>query len=152
MSDATEAAYEEAMANARVFPVAQGDYHESAHYGDSGEHWSQGYHTGDDYAAPAGTTVMAAGSGTVVEVGYDDAYGNRIVIEHDDGYYTTYNHLSQSDVEVGQEVTAGDAIGEVGDTGNSFGAHLHFEVTHGGDGWSGGDFVDPDAWLNGDVG
>ncbi len=95
---------------------------------------------------------MAAGSGTVVEAGWDDAYGNRIVIEHENGYYTTYNHLSDIDVEVGQEVTAGDAIGEVGNTGNSFGAHLHFEVTQGGDGWSGGDFVDPGAWLSGDVG
>lgn len=47
---------------------------------------------------------------------------------------TSYNHLSAIDVEVGQEVTAGDAIGEVGNTGNSFGAHLHFEVTQGGDG------------------
>ena len=151
-AEATGAAYEEAMASARVSPIAEGEYHESAHFGDPGEHWSKGYHTGEDYAAPEGTTVMAAGSGTVVEAGWDDAYGNRIVIEHDNGYYTTYNHLSQIDVEVGQEVTAGDHIGEVGDTGNSFGAHLHFEVTQGGDGWSGGDFVDPDAWLGGDVG
>ena len=149
-AEATEVAYQEAMASARVTPVEGATI--GTEYGVPGEHWSTGYHTGVDFAAPEGTTVMAAGSGTVVEAGWDDAYGNRIVIEHENGYYTTYNHLSDIDVEVGQEVMAGDAIGEVGNTGNSFGAHLHFEVTQGGDGWSGGDFVDRRAWLSGDVG
>ncbi len=114
--------------------------------------WSTGYHTGEDYAAPIGTDVMAAASGTVVEAGYNGAYGNQVVIEHEDGYYTTYSHLSEIDVVVGQEVTAGDTIGAVGNTGNSTGAHLHFEVTQGGDGWIGGSFVDPHAWLEGEVG
>ena len=133
---ATEDAYQEVMADVRMTPVEGGTV--STHYGASGSVWSTGHHTGVDYAAPEGTEVLAAASGTVVEVSYDEAYGNRIVIEHEDGYYTTYNHLSDTDVEVGQEVTAGDHIGEVGNTGNSFGSHLHFEVTTGGDGWSSG--------------
>jgi murein DD-endopeptidase MepM/ murein hydrolase activator NlpD len=138
---------EEQLDDVRISPIAEGSYSQSAHYGDSGGAWSTGVHTGEDYAAPTGTTVMAAASGTVVYAGYDGAYGNRVVIQHDDGYYTTYNHLSQINVSVGQEVTVGDKIGEVGNTGNSFGSHLHFEVTQGGDGWSGGSFIDPDDWL-----
>jgi murein DD-endopeptidase MepM/ murein hydrolase activator NlpD len=87
-----------------------------------------------------------------VKAGWDGPYGNRVVIEHENGYFTTYNHMSAIGVDVGDEVTAGDHVGAVGDTGNSFGAHLHFEVTQGGDGWSGGSFVDPDDWLSGAVG
>ena len=145
--------YEEVMAESRVSPVAEGEYTSTGHYGQAGPMWSTGYHTGEDYAAPTGTDVVAAGSGTVVEVVHGDpAYGNRIVIEHENGYYTTYNHLSSTDVVVGDEVTAGDKIGEVGSTGNSSGSHLHFEVTQGGDGWSSGSFVDPHDWLSGEVG
>jgi murein DD-endopeptidase MepM/ murein hydrolase activator NlpD len=148
VSDATEDAYEEAMAATRVSPVP--GYEVTTEYGVPGSSWSTGYHTGVDYAAPEGTEVVAAAGGTVVYAQDDGgSYGNRVVIEHEDGYYTTYNHLSEIDVEVGQEVTAGDPIGEVGNTGNSFGAHLHFEVTQGGDGWSSGDFVDPAGWLEG---
>ncbi len=138
---------EEGLEGVRIDPIAEGEYTESAHYGDHGDAWSTGVHTGEDYAAPTGTTVMAAANGTVVYAGYDGAYGNRVVIEHEDGYYTTYNHLSSITVSVGDEVTVGDKIGEVGNTGNSFGSHLHFEVTQGGDGWSSGSFVDPHDWL-----
>jgi murein DD-endopeptidase MepM/ murein hydrolase activator NlpD len=152
-AQATEDAYQEQRANARVSPVPEGAYTPTGHYGDPGSLWSTGYHTGEDYAAPVGTEVDAAASGTVVEVTYDDpAYGNRIVIEHENGYSTTYNHLSEIDVYEGQQVTAGDKIGAVGDTGNSTGPHLHFEVTRNGDGWSSGEFVNPNAWLAGDIG
>jgi murein DD-endopeptidase MepM/ murein hydrolase activator NlpD len=144
-AEATEAAYEEALAQARVTPVP--GYAITTGHGASGAMWSTGTHTGVDYAAPSGTEVVAAASGTVVEVSSGGAYGNRIVIEHEDGYRTSYSHLSGVDVSVGQEVTAGDHIGAVGSTGNSSGPHLHFEVTQGGDGWSGGGFVDPAAWL-----
>ena len=94
---------------------------------------------------------MAAASGTVVEVTSGGAYGNHVVIEHEDGYYTSYSHLSSVNVEVGEEVTAGEKVGEVGSTGNSTGSHLHFEVSQGGDGWSGGSFIDPSAWLEGEA-
>lgn len=146
-AEATEEAYEEALAQARVTPVP--GYAITTGHGASGSMWSTGTHTGVDYAAPSGTEVVAAASGTVVEVSSGGAYGNRIVIEHEDGYRTSYSHLSAAHVSVGQEVTAGDHIGAVGSTGNSSGPHLHFEVTQGGDGWSAGNFLDPADWLSG---
>ncbi len=133
------------MANARVTPVP--GYKITTGHGVAGPMWSTGHHTGVDYAAPAGTEVVAAARGTVVDVSSGGPYGNRIVIQHDDGYRTTYNHLSRVDVHVGQSVDAGDHVGAVGSTGNSSGPHLHFEVSRGGDGWSGGSFVDPAVWL-----
>ncbi len=149
-AEATEAAYDESVANSRVSPVP--GYTVTTAHGVSGPMWSTGHHTGVDYASPTGTEVVAAASGTVVEVGSSGAYGNRVVIDHGDGYRTTYNHLSAIDVSVGAQVAAGDHIGAVGSTGNSSGAHLHFEVATGGDGWSGGSFVDPEAWLAGEIG
>ena len=149
-AEATGAAFDESMASSRVSPVP--GYAVTTGHGVSGSMWSTGQHTGVDYASPTGTEVVAAASGTVVEVGSAGAYGNRIVVDHGDGYSTTYNHLSAVDVRVGQEVVAGDHLGAVGSTGNSSGAHLHFEVTTGGDGWSGGSFVDPEAWLTGEIG
>jgi len=64
-----------------------------------------------------------------------------VVIDHGNGYQTTYNHLSSIAVSSGQKVTTGDQVGRVGTTGNSTGSHLHFEVT------KGGGFVNPEAWL-----
>ena len=147
---ATEAAYDESVANTRVSPVP--GYAVTTAHGVSGPMWSTGHHTGVDYASPTGTEVVAAASGTVVEVGSSGAYGNRIVVDHGDGYRTTYNHLSAIDVGMGAQVAAGDHLGAVGSTGNSSGAHLHFEVATGGDGWSGGSFVDPETWLAGELG
>ncbi len=148
-AEATEAAYDEAVANSRVSPVP--GYTVTTAHGVSGPMWSTGHHTGVDYASPTGAEVVAAASGTVVEVSSGGAYGNRIVIDHGDGYSSTYNHLSQVDVSMGAQVAAGDHVGAVGSTGNSSGPHLHFEVATGGDGWSGGSFVDPEIWLAGEV-
>lgn len=99
-------------------------------------------HTGVDYVAPRGTTVLAAGPGMVVRAGYglyggvedvDDPYGLAVAIEHDFGFqgqrlYTIYAHLSEIYAWRGQRVEAGDLIGEVGDTGRASGTHLHYEV------------------------
>ena len=99
-------------------------------------------HTGIDIDAPKGTPVLAAGSGKVVWVGYglvntrpnmDDPYGLAIVIKHNFGYQgarleTVYAHLSRADVVLDQEVTTGQQIGLVGDTGLTTGPHLHFEI------------------------
>jgi murein DD-endopeptidase MepM/ murein hydrolase activator NlpD len=142
-------ATQEALASSRVNPVP--GYSITTGHGVTGSNWSTGVHTGVDYAAPSGTEVVAAASGTVTEVSSGGAYGNRIVIQHDDGTYTSYSHLSSIDVSKGEKVTAGEHIGKVGSTGNSTGAHLHFEVTKGGDGWSGGTFLDPAEWLEGAV-
>lgn len=103
------------------------NYNLSARYGQPGG-WSRGYHTGLDFAAATGTPVFAALAGKVIEVGYAGAYGNSIVILHDNGRKTRYAHLSSTDVKQGQKVLRGEHIGEVGSTGNSTGPHLHFEV------------------------
>jgi murein DD-endopeptidase MepM/ murein hydrolase activator NlpD len=146
--EATAKAYRKAMATARVNPAP--GHKMTTPFGASGPRWSTGRHTGVDFPAPSGSTVVAAASGTVVSTGYDGAYGNRVVIEHANGLTTTYNHLSSITTHVGAEVTAGDRIGRVGATGNAYGSHLHFEVTRGGDGWSSGTFLDPAAWLAGE--
>lgn len=99
----------------------------SAHYGQVGG-WSSGYHTGVDFAVPTGTSVRAAGAGTVVTAAYEGAYGNNVVIRHRDGRYTQYAHMSSLGVSPGQPVSGGQGIGLSGSTGNSTGPHLHFEA------------------------
>ncbi len=86
-------------------------------------------HTGIDLAAPTGTTVFAAGTGTVIFAGWSNwGYGNSIVLAHGPTLYTLYGHLSRINVRCGQFVNAGTPIGAVGTTGNSTGPHLHFEI------------------------
>jgi murein DD-endopeptidase MepM/ murein hydrolase activator NlpD len=103
------------------------DYRLSAGYGSSGDRWAHN-HTGQDFAIPEGTAVLAVGSGTVVATGCDDAFGHQVVIAHDNGYYSQYAHLSVIEVEPGQQVGVGRRIGLSGNTGNSSGPHLHFEI------------------------
>ncbi|MGW2922868.1 M23 family metallopeptidase [Streptomyces angustmyceticus] len=104
-------------------------------FGIAGSHWSH-KHSGQDFVVPTGTPVKAVHKGTVVKAGPwgggdGPAYGNAIVIQHDNGTYTQYAHLSQIEVRVGQQVGAGQQIGLSGSTGNSTGPHLHFEVRTG---------------------
>lgn len=99
----------------------------TATFGQSGSYW-QSSHTGLDIAASSGTKVRAALSGTVIEAGWEGAYGNMITIEHEDGMVTRYAHLSSIGVNAGDEVKRGDVIGACGSTGNTTGPHLHFEV------------------------
>jgi murein DD-endopeptidase MepM/ murein hydrolase activator NlpD len=86
------------------------------------------FHQGLDIAAPSGTTVTAAASGTVIMAQWYGGYGNYILIDHGGGYSTGYGHLSAIYVSNGQTVARGQAIGAVGSTGQSTGPHLHFEV------------------------
>ena len=86
------------------------------------------FHPGLDIAAPTGTTVTAAASGTVIMAQWYGGYGNYISIDHGGGYSTGYGHLSAIYVANGQTVSRGQAIGAVGSTGASTGPHLHFEV------------------------
>ncbi|MFF8293409.1 peptidoglycan DD-metalloendopeptidase family protein [Streptomyces sp. NPDC016309] len=113
-------------------------------YRASGSSWSSGYHTGVDFAASSGTTVKAVGPGTVVSAGWSGAYGNEVVIQHADGNYSQYAHLSSLSVSSGQTVGGGQQIGLSGSTGNSTGPHLHFEIrtspSYGSD-------IDPLAYL-----
>lgn len=88
--------------------------------------WAAGYHTGADFAAPTGTPVYAVYDGTVEIGGWGSAYGNHILLKVGNGKFG-FCHLSRILVHSGQKVRAGDKIGEVGNTGRSFGSHLHLE-------------------------
>ncbi|WIE76213.1 M23 family metallopeptidase [Curtobacterium sp. MCSS17_007] len=98
-------------------------------------------HRGLDFAAPAGTPVLAVTAGRVVSAGPLGGYGNQVLLVHPDGTQTRYGHLSRIDVVPGQFLAAGEQLGAVGSTGISTGAHLHFEVI------VGGTPVDPAPWL-----
>lgn len=85
-------------------------------------------HDGLDMVAPWGSPVLAARDGTVALTGYHAIYGKYVVIDHPGGYTTMYGHLQDYRVAKGQSVLAGDQIGRLGNTGQSTGAHLHFEI------------------------
>ena len=106
----------------------------SSSYG-SRKHPILGYrkmHTGVDFAAPSGTPILAAGSGTVERANRYGGYGNYILIRHTDGYKTAYAHLKNfaRGVKSGAYVQQDQVIGYVGTTGRSTGPHLHYEVHH----------------------
>lgn len=85
-------------------------------------------HSGIDIALPSGSDIIAAWPGNVFETGFDDIYGNFVVIEHSEGFFTKYCHLSKICVSENDFVNAEEKIGEAGSTGRSTGSHLHFEV------------------------
>ncbi|WP_171109130.1 MULTISPECIES: M23 family metallopeptidase [Streptomyces] len=104
----------------------------SASYAQAGGMW-QSTHSGQDFAVSTGTKVVAAHGGKVVKAGGNGAgdgpaYGNAIVIKHGNGTFSQYAHLSRVDVKVGQIVATGQRIALSGNTGNSSGPHLHFEI------------------------
>jgi murein DD-endopeptidase MepM/ murein hydrolase activator NlpD len=92
-----------------------------------GMRWGR-LHAGIDIAAPTGTPIRAAASGTVVLAAWNGGYGNYTCIDHGGGMATCYAHQSSYAVSSGAQVSQGQVIGYVGNTGHSFGAHLHFEV------------------------
>ncbi|MFB6466480.1 peptidoglycan DD-metalloendopeptidase family protein [Cytobacillus sp. Hz8] len=93
-----------------------------------GYRWGK-LHKGIDIARPSNLTITAADNGVVVSAGWDDGgYGNKIIIDHQNGYRTVYGHLDSISVHVGQTVPKGTKIGIMGSTGDSTGTHLHFEV------------------------
>ena len=85
-------------------------------------------HLGIDVAAPTGTPVYAAGGGTVIKAAEEKGWGKLVALEHSGGYTTFYSHLDEIAVETGAKVSAGQVIGKVGNTGQSTGSHLHYEV------------------------
>lgn len=86
------------------------------------------FHSGQDIEAAWGAPVVSGASGRVTFVGWQNGYGQLIVIDHGGGLTTRYGHLSGIDVTVGQSVSRGQSIGRVGSTGRSTGPHLHYEV------------------------
>lgn len=109
-------------------------------------------HWGTDYAAPAGTPILAVADGTVARTGPDPVYGNVILIDHHvDGapVASMYGHMTADGVHVrpGDPVTAGQQIGVVGSAGLATGPHLHLEIRPGGSAAPQSSAVDPEAWL-----
>lgn len=86
------------------------------------------FHMGVDIAAPLGTAIASADSGTVIYSAYTGSYGNLMKVQHDSGIVTYYAHLSSYVASVGERVSKGQTIARMGSTGNSTGSHLHFEV------------------------
>ncbi|KOG50314.1 M23 family metallopeptidase [Streptomyces decoyicus] len=136
---AKEAARKEAMRPKFVLPVKQHGL--SATFGQAGVNWMS-VHTGIDFPVSYGTPVMSATDGTV-RTQWNSAYGNMAIVTAPDGTETWYCHLSSTKIRSGS-VKAGDQIAYSGNSGNSTGPHLHFEVRPGG-----GSAVDPLPWLRG---
>ncbi|MFH9415718.1 M23 family metallopeptidase [Streptomyces rochei] len=108
------------------------NYKLTASFAQNGGMWAS-KHSGQDFAVPIGTNVVATHGGTVVKAGGNGAgdgpaYGNAIVIKHGNGTYSQYAHLSKVNVKIGQIVKTGQSIAKSGNTGNSSGPHLHFEI------------------------
>jgi len=119
----------------------------TAGFGDCGSHWAS-CHTGQDFAAPTGTPVLAAGSGAVIFAGNAGSYGRSVRILHADGTATWYAHLSQIRAFPPLPVRPGQLIGLVGSTGNSTGPHLHLEVRLRASRTTNGTPIDPLPWLS----
>ena len=103
----------------------------SCHFGEADAFGNTG-HRGTDIPAPEGTPILAAHSGTVLVSGWNDSYGNQVLLDNGAGLSTRYAHMTQTAVTAGEAVTAGQVIGYVGSTGDSTGFHLHFEVMQNG--------------------
>ena len=135
-----------------VFPLPEGTWAQTDDFGSridpiSGE---QSYHYGLDLGAADGTPILAAADGVVTVAEFSGNWGGLIVIEHQingETVATAYAHMWQNGIHVtpGENVIAGQHIGDVGSSGYSTGAHLHFEVRPGG---TNGTAIDPAAWLN----
>lgn len=92
-----------------------------------GRRWGR-LHKGVDFACPVGTTLYASSAGTVISAGYSKGYGYNVLISHPDGKMTRYAHCSKLLVQAGQYVEQGETIAKSGNTGNSTGPHVHFEI------------------------
>lgn len=114
-----------------VLPVDS--YRLTGTFGEASSLWST-THTGLDFAAPQGTTIVAVAGGRVVEAGWAGSYGYRTIVELPDGTEIWYCHQARIDVDPGESVDRGQRIGEVGSTGNSTGPHVHIEVRPDGEG------------------
>ena len=126
-------------------PIANGKI--TTAYKKLGKMWSKGYHTGVDFAVPQGTDIIAVADGKVSNANWGKSYGTQIVqkIEGQDAW-VIYAHLLKSLVKAGDEIKKGQHIGESGNTGNSSGPHLHFEMRDN-IRWSAGKDLDPKGIL-----
>lgn len=101
------------------------------------------HHNGIDMAVASDTLIYASSKGKVVAKGFDPSAGNYVILQHDNGLYTSYFHMTRSAVSIDQKVDMGDMIGYVGSTGNSTGPHLHFAINS--ELWSG--YINPASYM-----
>lgn len=120
-----------AVADGELCWPLPGHTYTSCHFGEVDAFGNAG-HRGTDIPAPEGTPILAAHSGTVLVSGWNDSYGNQVLLDNGAGLSTRYAHMTQTAVTAGEAVTAGQVIGYVGSTGDSTGNHLHFEMMQGG--------------------
>ncbi|SEM82491.1 Murein DD-endopeptidase MepM and murein hydrolase activator NlpD, contain LysM domain [Gemmobacter aquatilis] len=115
-------------------PIPSGRYRFTSGFGVRSDPFNGGArrHEGLDFAGSYGTPIAATADGTVVTAGWKNGYGRAIEVRHDFGLTTLYGHLSEIHVTVGQRVSRGDVIGDMGNSGRSTGTHLHYEVHVGG--------------------
>ena len=113
-----------------IYPIDKGHERFSSKYGYRKDPFSKKhkFHEGNDFSAKIGTSVHSTANGRVVSSKYFGSFGNHIVIQHANGYKTSYGHLSRRHVKKGEKVYRGQKIGEVGNTGRSTAPHLHYEV------------------------
>lgn len=124
-------------------PIAKGKI--TTKYKKEGKMWSKGYHTGVDFSVVSGTNVLAAANGQITTANWGKSYGLQLVQEislHSKKAWVIYAHLSTTCVQPGDKVVKGQHIGTSGNTGNSSGPHLHFEVRNHLR-WSSGTDLDP---------
>ncbi|CAN7548410.1 M23 family metallopeptidase [Devosia sp. LjRoot3] len=120
----------ESLDTAPVHMPITGNFRQSSNFGNRKDPFtgSRAFHSGMDFAAPSGTTVMSAAAGVVTYVGTKSGYGMVVEVTHDNGLVTRYAHLSGYLAREGQAVNTGTPIAKVGSTGRSTGPHLHFEI------------------------
>jgi murein DD-endopeptidase MepM/ murein hydrolase activator NlpD len=135
--DSTRAGAENTATEPDVWLLPLQGYDFNAPYG---MRWGK-LHTGVDLVAPEGTPYVAIHAGTVTKAGWFGGYGYAVIIKHADGSEAIYGHSSQVTVQEGQQVKAGDQLGLVGNTGHSYGSHLHLEIH------VNGQPLDPVPWL-----
>nr|WP_238356932.1 M23 family metallopeptidase [Kribbella italica] len=140
-AEAKAEAEERAAATSMRITLPTTGYHLTAHFGQGGSRWASN-HTGLDFAAPTGTPVRSVLPGEVIQAEFAGAYGRQVKVRHSDGTVTSYGHMSEFTVNVGDVVAAGTQVGSIGMSGNTTGPHVHFEVLLGGS-----DQVDPEPWL-----
>lgn len=128
-----------------IWPVKNGIGHISMEFGQNVHPITQQWyiHKGLDFSTyRTGDPIIATANGQVVAVGYDDSFGNNVIIKHKYGIYTRYAHMATVRVRKGDTVTQRQVIGTIGNTGITTGPHLHYEVH------IGSDVVDPAKYIN----
>lgn len=111
--------------NGWVLPTRH--FHISTWFGEAGWYWSSGYHTGIDFVSACGAPEVAVAGGTVARAGWDGPYGYQVRLRLPNGDQVWYNHMTTIKTHVGAVLRQGQLIGLMGETGNAYGCHLHFE-------------------------